>query len=104
MRKRPRDSRNTSLFIPERKAIVVQSVETKAEWLEGMLPVRQNMSSNSSLMPWTFPEKSFMKVFISWAQNQLKIQDRNTGFEKNCRNCSFALAIPLYFTLFGAFV
>ena len=63
--KSPSDNRNTSLFSPERNAIVVQRVETKAEWLDGMLPVRQNISSKSSRTLWILPEKSFMRVLIS---------------------------------------
>lgn len=99
IRNSPKESIKTSLFMPERNPTVVQSVETSAAWLDGMLPVRQNISSNSSRTLCTLPENSLMHVLINCAQNQLKIQARKTGFEKNRRNCSFAGDIPTFYVI-----
>ena len=87
----------TSLDMPERYPMLVHSVATKAEWLDGMLPVRHNMSSNSSATLWTLPENSFTNVFMRCAHSQLKMQDNKTGFEKNKRNCSLAFAMFLFY-------
>ncbi|HBG66785.1 MAG TPA: hypothetical protein DDW78_09975, partial [Treponema sp.] len=72
---------------------------TSAEWLEGILPVRQSSRSNSSPTLCTLREKSFMSVLRSCEENQLKMQESNTGFVKNRCNCSLAFAIPLFYAI-----
>ena len=47
-----------SELTPERKPIEADIAHTKAEWLEGIPPVRQKRSAMSSLKSETFPVKS----------------------------------------------
>lgn len=97
--RKPSDRIKTSLPTPERNAIVVHSVATRAEWLEGMLPVRQSIRSKSSPTLCTLREKSFISVLMICEENQLKMQESSTGFVKNKCSCSLAFAIPLFYAI-----
>jgi hypothetical protein len=58
---------------------------TSAAWLEGIPPVRQITVSNTSLTLRRRPS-SITTVLISWAINQLKRDDKKTGFSKKAFN------------------
>ena len=48
------------------------------------------------------PEKSFMRVLTSWAESQLKRQDKSTGFLMNETKVFTVLSIFADFTLYYA--
>ena len=87
-----------SEFIPALKPIVVQREETKAVWLEGIPPVLHSKSSNNCFRECIFPKNKLITVFINWAENQLKIHDKKTGFVNN--KCICILALESIFTFF----
>jgi hypothetical protein len=57
--------------------------ETRAAWLDGMPPVRQAMVLSSSLVFLLREDINTITALISWAKNQLDIEDKNIGFSKN---------------------
>ena len=82
--KKQAEMMKTAESIPERKPMDVQSDETSAECAEGMLPVRQMSSSNSSPMLRIFPLNNLMTVLMTCALSQLNTHAKNTGEEKSC--------------------
>lgn len=66
--------------MPELKPIEVASAHTKAEWLEGMPPVRQKSRAIRSFKSETLPFKSCITVFINCAESQLNTAESKTGF------------------------
>lgn len=71
---------NVSEFKPSLRPIEVAKDATKALWLEGKPPVLHMRLSRTPNVLWILPYKTLMIVLINWAQNQLKIHERNTGF------------------------
>jgi hypothetical protein len=65
---------------PSAKATEVAREVTTAEWLEGMPPVRQTITSISSRLFFLRPLSRKITAFSSWAIKRLETVDRNITF------------------------
>ena len=79
-----------SLEGPALNAMHVESVVTKAVWLDGKPPVRHIRDSSIIFAEFNFPLKRSITVFINCAQNQEKRLAWNTGFENSSAMLAFA--------------
>jgi hypothetical protein len=77
--------------MPSVKATEAVMEATRAEWLEGMPPVRQIRLSRVSFGRIRFERRSRIIVFTSWARNQLVTEDKKMGFSNRIRNASDGL-------------
>jgi hypothetical protein len=77
--------------MPSVKATEAVMEATRAEWLEGMPPVRQIRLSRVSLGLIRLDRKSRIIVFTSWARNQLVTEDKKMGFSNKILNASDGL-------------
>lgn len=70
---------NKSESMPFLKPIVVETEDTRAEWLEGIPPVRQNSISIKCLKDVMLLVNRVINVFRNWLKIQLETAARNIG-------------------------
>jgi hypothetical protein len=77
-----KETTNKFEFIPSLKATEVVIADTKAEWLEGIPPVRHAIAARIS-RPLRLGDLSAVTIALSnWEKNQLVMADKNMGFSK----------------------
>jgi hypothetical protein len=77
-----KETTNKFEFIPSLKATEAVIADTKAEWLEGIPPVRQAIVARIS-RPLRRGDLRIVTTALSdWEKSQLDMADKNIGFSK----------------------
>jgi hypothetical protein len=80
-------------FIPSLKATEVVIADTKAEWLEGIPPVRHAMVARISRLLRLGDLRTITTALSNWEKNQPDTADKKMGFSKKALRESALMGI-----------